>query len=196
MKFFDKKNMISALVTLLLPAAALAMTAPVCKCGPVTPQSYTWNFSKEATGLLSQMHIDAYHAENLADRIVSFRGERTLMGWREDAGLLTREKYWDNKMDTTLCRLRLIKRVLPPGQQAEINKLAPAAIEVSDTTQATIHFLNHHEDQLWRPSYTGLTEDIAQEAGRVEAATAYPNRYLVANHEAQPGARQNNQSGS
>ena len=176
------RNLVSFLAILVLPAVTFAATQPVCKCGPPTPESYKWDFSKEATGLLYQMHGDAYQAENAADRLESFYRQPELIDWQTDAGVLNRESYWENDMDRILCRLRTIQRVLPAGQQAEIHALAPPVIELTDSAQAAIQFLRLHESQLVLPQYEGYATDMYNEASRVEAATRNSGQYMAASN--------------
>lgn len=176
------RNLVSFLAILVLPAVTFAATQPVCKCGPPTPESYKWDFSKEATGLLYQMHGDAYQAENAADRLESFYRQPELIDWQTDAGVLNRESYWENDMARILCRLRTIQRVLPAGQQAEIHALAPPVIELTDSTQAAIQFLRRHETQLVLAQHEGYVTDMYNEASRVEAATRNSSQYMAASN--------------
>jgi len=172
MGFFKVKNLFGFLVIVALPAATFAVTRPVCKCGPVSPESYTWNFSKEAEGLLKQVNVDAYRVASLADTVNSFDFEREYVSWQDDASLLSREKARVNDMDQKLCRLRLIERVLPANQKAEINSIEPAIIEATDTTQAAITYLARHEDQVIFPKYEAFAPEIAADAARIQTATS------------------------
>jgi len=185
-------------VIMVLPAVTFAVTPPVCRCGPVTPESYQWNFSKEAAELLAQIHYDAFQAKYDAGYLMSFdHGERDLIDWSVDGGILTQEKYWANDMDQKLCRLRIIERVLPADQQAEIKSVAPSVIEVKDATEAAIQFVNNHPDQLFEPWYTSLAPAIYNEASKAEAASANAGQYMEARYTGNQGAaRENLKTGS
>lgn len=188
MRYLGIRKFAGFLVTLVLPVAVLAVTAPVCKCGPPTPESYKWDFAKEASGLLEHMHADAYNAQFAADKLNSFNFERDNMDWHADADQLSTERYYDNDMDRILCRLRTIQRVLPPNQQAEITALTPPVLEITDTTQDAIEYVRHNEDRLMLPQYTGLADAMYNEASRIEQATTnhgqYPSMDSAHNHAA------------
>lgn len=192
------RNLVGYLVILVLPAMTFAVTQPVCRCGPVTPESYQWNFSKEAAGLLAQIHYDAFQAKYDASYLASFdHGERDLIDWRIDGGFLTQERHWANDMDQKLCRLRIIERVLPGDQQAEIKSVAPSVIEVTDTTQAAIQFVNKHPDQLFEPRYMSLAPALYNEASKAEAASANSGQYMEAGYTVrQFAAHENPKTGS
>ena len=167
----------------LLPAAVFAASAPLCKCGAPTPESYKWNFSKEAASLMKQINYDAYRAKSAAGILESYdRAERELIDWHADANLLSHEKYWANDMDQKLCRVEVIARVLPTNQKAEIKALAPAVIEFSNTTQATLQYLTAKPHELFIPAYEGYAPDLYHEAGRIETATAHAREYVEVNY--------------
>jgi hypothetical protein len=196
---FGVKNLVSYLVILMmLPAVTFAVTQPVCRCGPPTPESYKWNFSKEAAELLNQIHTEAYQSKDAAARLASYdRGERNLIDWRVDASLLSQEKDWANDMDRKLCRLRIIERVLPADQQAEIKALTPAVIEVTDNTELAIQFLNDHHDELGLPHYAALAGELYNESSRAETASINANQHVEANYTSkQTTAPQNLKSGA
>jgi len=169
-------------LSLLLPAFTFAATTSVCKCGAPTALSYHWNFSREAAGLLDQVHTEAYDASSAAARLESFGFEPDTINWQAHASLLSQEKRVVNQMDTQFCRLRSIERVLPASQQTEINRLAPALIELTDSTQNAIQFLSQNEEDLWSRQYEQYAPAMYQEASRVEAATANADRYVAANY--------------
>jgi hypothetical protein len=164
-------RLVGSLAALSLASAAFAATPPVCKCGPPTPESYKWNFSKEASSLLAQLHQYAYSVRNSADILGEYDREPSLSDWRIDAVTLDSMRDQINKMDQILCRLRIIERVLPPEQQAEINKITPATLELTDTAQTAITFLHDNEELTWLPKYTAYAGKMYSEAGRIERGT-------------------------
>jgi hypothetical protein len=111
------------------------------------------------------MHMDAYRVENSADHLASYFSEPELIAWETDSGVLYRLSHRDDDMEST-------QRMLPPAQQAEIKKIAPAVVELTDCTQAAIQFLNLHQLNLFLPQNEGYARDIYNEASRVVAATA------------------------
>ncbi len=163
------RNLVGYLVILVLPAVTFAATQPGSGGVPSTRES---NLSKEAGGLLNQMHMDAYRVENSADHLASYFSEPELIAWETDSGVLYRLSYRDDDMDRILSRLRSMQRMLPPDQQEEIKKIAPAVVEITDCTQAAIQFLNLHQLNLFLPQNEGYARDIYNEASRVVAATA------------------------
>ena len=177
-------NLVTFLAVLVLPAMTFAATQQGCQSGPPTAQSSTWNFSQEAAGLLHQINTDAYQAKSAAARLESFSFERGVIDWQADADQLRREKHWVNDMDQRLCRLRTIERVLPASQQAEINKIKPAVIEATDTTQSAVKFLDHHQDQLFMQQYKSCAPALYNEDNRIQAATAHPSQYTATNAKA------------
>lgn len=164
-------KVVGYLAAFSLASAAFAATQPVCQCGPPTPESYKWNFSKEASGLLAQFHQDAYGVRDSADTLEEYNREPFLIDWQADGVTLDSIRDQVNRMDQILCRLRTIERVLPPEQQAEINKITPATLELTDTAQAAIHYLDRNEDRLFLPSYAAYAREMYSEAGRIERAT-------------------------
>jgi hypothetical protein len=121
----------------------------------------------------------------------------TLIVWQADAAALNQLRYWTDDMDQILCRLRIIRSVLPAAQQAEIKALTPSVIETTDSVQGAIRYLNRHQNALFGPSYTAYAPTIYKEASRAEAASAYSSQYMEANYTAnQTPERQNTKGGS
>jgi len=176
-------SVIGCICTAFLSASFLAASTPLCQCGPPTAESYKWNFSNEAADLLSQVNVDSYYAERAAARLESYdRAERELIDWHADAAVLSRERYWANDMDRKLCRLETIKRVLPAAQRAEINEVAPAILEVTNTTQATMQYLRANPNQLFIAAYENYADALYSEARRAKAASANAMEYREANY--------------
>ena len=68
--------------------AALAASASLCPSGPPTAASYTWNFPKEASGLLNQIKADALQVRTLADNLRSLDWEAEYNFWQYDSDIL------------------------------------------------------------------------------------------------------------
>jgi hypothetical protein len=173
-------KVVGFLAAFSLASAAFAATPPVCKCGPPTPESYKWNFSQEASGLLAKLHQDAYRVRDSADYLEKYNREPFLIDWRTDAVTLDSIQDQIDKMDQILCRLRIIERVLPPEQQAEINEITAATVELTDTAQAAIHYLNNNQDRLFLPQYTAYAHEMYSEAGRIERSSIPPGEKALA----------------
>jgi hypothetical protein len=142
--------------------------------GPPTAASYTWNFPKEASGLLVQMKTDAMQVRDLADQLQALDLEADLNFWQYDASILQQERSPVNAMDHLLCRLETIRRVTSPQERKAIDRLAPSVIELSDSTQDAIQYLNNHQQALMFPAYTDQAEIMYNKADRiVESVNAY-----------------------
>jgi hypothetical protein len=173
-------KVVGFLAAFSLASAAFAASQPVCQCGPPTPESYKWNFSQEASRLLAQLHQNADEVRDSADQLETYGREPFDISWRLDATTLQTMRGQINHMDKVLCRLRIIERVLPAEQQAEINKITPATLELTDTAQAAITFLDKNEQRTWLPRYTAYAGEMYSEAGRIERYTANPGAMPLA----------------
>lgn len=169
-------KVVGFLAALSLTSAAFAATPPASKCGPPTPEPQTWNFSKEASCLLSQLHEDAYQVRDSADSLEALDRERGLssIDWQIDAVTLDSMGDQINKMDQILSRLQTIEKVLPPEQRTEINETAPAVMELTDSADAAIDYLKTNHDRLFLPPYTAYAREMYSEAGRIERSTVAP----------------------
>ena len=159
---------------LALASAAFAASPPRSKDVLPTPDSSTRNLSQEASGLLAQLHQRAYSVRDSADLLEGYNREPLLIDWRIEAETLSGMQDQINKMDRILYRLQNMEKALPPEQRAEINEATPAAIELTDTAQAAIDFLNHNQQRIFVPSYTAYAGEMSSEAGRIERSTITP----------------------
>lgn len=167
MKLLTVRNVLCFLFTLLLPAAGFAFTSP-------------GGARREATKLLNRMRVDAYQVKSRAATLQSFDDEADQIGWQGYASALNRQKHEINRMDYMLPKLRSLEPMLPAYQQAEIRDLAPALVEVTDTTQSAMNFLSHHQDELWQPRYQAKFNNMYFEASRLEGAIPASGQYDVA----------------
>ena len=139
--------------------AVLSLASAVFAAPPLT--------TTDAHDMLLQLHDDAYQVRNAADQLETYNREPFLIDWRVQADTLENMKNQINHMDQALDRLRAMRRALPQDEQAEINEITPALVELTDTAQAAINFLNHNEDLLWMPKYTAYADEMYSEACRV-----------------------------
>jgi hypothetical protein len=151
----------------LASSGLFAASAKLCPTGPVTAASYTWNFPKEASGLLAQMKTDASQVRNIADNLQAVDREGYSNFWQYDATLLQQARGNVNAMDGMLCRLETIRRVSAPWEKQAISHLAPSILELSGTTQVAIDYLNHNHQALMFPAYTDQAQVMYNKANRI-----------------------------
>jgi hypothetical protein len=163
------KSMYFVFSVLFGSAMVFAGTPATCQCGKPTPESYKWNFSKEASQILGQVQLDAYKVRDSAAELRADDREPAEISWQSEGNLLERLRDQVNAMDAHICRLRIIERVTDGEQQATINRILPQMVVVSDETQAAIRFLNHGDDHhdLFAPRYYDYGADLYASANRV-----------------------------
>jgi hypothetical protein len=150
---------------LLLPAAIRPATQS-CAIGTPTAQSYTWNFSGEAQGLLGGVVSEARNARIHADNLQTFMSEPSI-DWELQAEELSQIRDAVNDMASKLCRLETIRRVASPWERKAIDNAAPLITEMVDETQAAITYLNDNQTHLFNPSYTQYGPELYQRSGRL-----------------------------
>jgi len=128
----------------------------------------------DAHDLLRQIHDDAYQVRDAADQLEAYNREPFLIDWRIEADTLQNMKYQINHMDRALYRLRAVEGGVPQDERAQINEIAPAMVELTDSAQAAIVFLNNNENLLWVPKYTAYADEMYSEACRVEQYSLAP----------------------
>jgi len=146
--------------------AALLLACSAFAAPPIT--------TADAHDLLLQLHDDAYQVRDEADQLETYSREPFLIDWRMDADTLENAKYQINHMDRTLDRLRAMQKALPQDERAEINEVTPAMVELTDTAQSAVDFLNHNQNLLWMPKYTAYADEMYSEACRVEKYSLTP----------------------
>jgi hypothetical protein len=150
---FWRKSMYFLFSVLIGPAVLLAYSPAPCGGGKPTPESYKWNFPKEASQILNQIKIDSYKIRDSAAQLRVDDRTANLVGWQAEADLLNRLRYQVNRMDSTTCRLRTIAPVTTPQQQQAIKAVLPEMIIITDEAQSAIRFLNNNHFDLWAPRY-------------------------------------------
>ena len=159
----------------------LAASSTGCQDGSPTPESYTWNFPKEAGTLLQRMQIHADKARDLADHLRAY--DRSDVDWHADSILLEQMRSQVNIMDEELCRLRTIERVALPWQRKAIDRVEPAVLELSDVTEAAIEYLNSNQENLWNPDYIADANYMYKDANRIVNIVGSFNEYAKAMNE-------------
>lgn len=146
----------------------------------------------DAHDLLRQLHADAYQVRDAADQLEALNREPFQFSWETQAEALENMRDRINHMDGVLYELRSMEGMLPQGQQAEIDNAAPAMVELTDTTQAAIEFMNHNQDRLWVRQYTDYVNEMYSEASRAERSTVPINENVLANHKVNPSTETQN----
>jgi len=162
------------LAALSLASAAFAATPPAKEGASANADSSGRQPSFKASKLFREFHENAFEVQDWADKLQAYDRAPTLVSADLDAVALDHMRDRINHMDQILERLRSIEKSLPQDQRAEVNQIAPALVELTDTTQAVIHFLNNPDDLLFVPSYEGYLDQIYSESSRVERCSAAP----------------------
>ncbi|HXJ92495.1 MAG TPA: hypothetical protein VMT20_06395 [Terriglobia bacterium] len=135
--------------------------------GPPTAASSTSNVPEEASDLLGQMKTDAMQVRKIADTLSSLDREPLENFWEYDVTLLNSARTRVNAMDGTLYELETIRRTSAPLEKQAISRIAPSVVELSDTTQTAIHYLNHNQEALMFPAYTNQADVMYNKADRI-----------------------------
>ena len=149
-----------------VPTIMWAAAPKECVATNPTPRSYTWNFDREASGLLKGIRSDAVTARTRADKLMSF--ERNPMDWQIHADQLTALKREVDDMGARLCRLETIHRVITPAEERQVKRVAPLIQYMADNTDDALNYLNAHRLYLWAPSYHEYATNLYHEAGELQ----------------------------
>jgi hypothetical protein len=128
----------------------------------------------QATDMLQQIHDDAHQVRVEADQLAEFNREPFLIDWRMQADTLETLKYQINHMDQAFSRLRADEASLPQHERTEVNEIAPALVELTDTAQAAMDFLSSSQDLTWLPQYQAYADEMYTQARRVEQYSLGP----------------------
>lgn len=149
-------------LVLIFSSAALfssaAFASSVCASGE--PQS-------QAACLLTQMKDQALQVRHLSDTLIGLNHEGWNNFWQYDSSILSRAKRHVDDMDQTLYRLRNMQAMCTRPEKRAIRLMAPSVVELSDTTTATIAYLNHHQQTLMFPQYRDDAQVMYTKANRV-----------------------------
>jgi len=152
-------------VALLLPGATGSMNRS-CALGPPTAQSYTWNFPREAQGLLKEVVSEAREVRQNADTLQRMTTDPDI-DWEPQAMELNQIRGAINEMGTRLCRLESIRRVASPWEQKAIDADAPLIAEMANEAQAAITYLNDNHHDLFNPTYRDYAAGLYQRSSRL-----------------------------
>jgi hypothetical protein len=161
MRWLKTGTVIGAIV--LAPGVGMAAQVKACVASPPTPESYTWNFSREGTRLLNEMRYDAhrvaYHADNLKNYELNPE-----IDWQLHADQLVKIKREVNDMGKRLCRLEVIRGAIAPWEQNAVRQVAPLVQYMADNSTDAINYLNAHQGEFWVPSYRLEVRNLNTEA--------------------------------
>jgi hypothetical protein len=149
-------------------SAAVTRECPVPKA---TPESYTWNFQREASQLLQRVQLDARLVKRHAATLES-EARDPYVNWRTDGELLTRMRDRIDDMGSVACRLQTIRRVVTPAQKQAIDQSLPLLALLATTTDHTIARLNQNHMNLWKPDYQHDTQDLYTTAAELNHTLA------------------------
>ena len=147
----------------LLPVLSFGAESHPCVSEAPTAQSYTWNFSQEAAGLLNDLRADSAKAESHAATLESMTAANEV-SWESHADQLSQLKTEVDDMGTKLCRLETIRRVVSPWERKAIDRSAPLVQLLADNTQDAIAYLNRYEARMWQPTYVKYTDNLYTES--------------------------------
>jgi len=143
---------------------------------------------RDASELLSQLHQDALQVRDSAAEMEANNRQPFLVDWRMNADTLEGMRAEINQMDQLVYRLHAVEETLPRNEQAEINEITPAMVELTDTAQLAINFVRNHEDRVWTPKYTAYADEMYSEANRIDQQTAGHSMKPLAGAKANPSS--------
>lgn len=154
-------------------AATLFAGAPPYRAGSSTVADTATSLSQKASGLLAEVHQDAQGVLDSADTLEQYNREAFLISWQADAFTLDTMHDQINDLDRSVEQLRVMEQNLPPAQQTEINQIAPAAVELTNTTQAAIDYLKDNQNRIMFPPYTSYAAEMHDQAARIVRSSAH-----------------------
>jgi len=72
-----------------------------------------------------------------------------------------------NDMAKLLAELRTNQSADLPWQQKAIQSIAPAVVNLTDTTEAAVVSLNQNQGEVYQSNVYGLSEDLYNQAGLI-----------------------------
>lgn len=146
-----------------VPAAGAALTAHTCTVAQATPASYTWDFKAEANQTLKYIRAEAGDAAMHADTAAAMNRDG-MASWFAEAEQLDAVKSDVNAIESKLCRLETIRRVLDRDEQQAIDQIATSARLMANNLEDDYAFGNANGQWLWSPSYQRDLNNLYGEA--------------------------------
>ncbi len=152
--FLRKPLMLTVAVLLVLPST-LAAAKKLCPMpGPVTPESYTWNFKGEVNDILAQIEREAAYIKLNAEQLITMARVPMAYSVYSHSTELTLARERINRIGDKLCRLQEVQRVVEPWQQERVKALKARLTDLANDTEAAIEVLNQQNlMDLHQPVY-------------------------------------------
>ncbi len=152
-----------------------------CVAGPPTAASYTWNFQKEADGILKdvQPHVETLSSE--ADTLQSYKNNGEI-DWQAQEVMLSRMADDIDYVGHKLCRLETIRRIVTPEQQQAIDKIASGLVLMANSADDALYFGNSQPLHLWAPEYRKYMDNIYSDAQALTSSVQAAVEYAKATH--------------
>jgi hypothetical protein len=171
------------------PAMAMERTR-ACVAGKVTPSSYTWNFKAEANQIFQYIKVQAQDAKYDADQLAVLNPDGPdQMSWRNDIDQLNHVRGDLNRIESKICRLETIRRVVDPEQQRTIDQIAVSARLMADNLQDAYTFGNAHSHELWTPAFQKNLKNLYSEASTMTHSVDQAVQYAKLSKEDREVAR-------
>ncbi len=160
------KNKLATLLTALgltvgAGAASAAEIPQACQYRTPTAESYTWDFSSEATELFQEVERRADRIQTSAAELDAFTRGFDLLSWEAHAIELEKMRLELNAIGEDACRLARIRRVVEPEQQRMIDRIRLRAANLEKMLAASIDQFNE-----W-PQRTKAQQDYAERVDRM-----------------------------
>lgn len=164
-----------------LPAVAVLLAVPASAALPaqtneVPAESYTWDFTAEASNLLEQVRSSAFKLDRQAETLETF-GRNNQISRESHGNQLNQIREQINTLGGHLARLQEIKHVTAPWQRMAIERVQPAAVQLAVRTEAAIQHLNENGTYLFAPAYqdhlVAIRDQSAVVKNHVDTALAY-----------------------
>ena len=162
MKLGNLTKLVCAVALTAISANPLMAAAPVTNNSNCLDASTDWNFTAEASQLLQGIRSDSTHLSATTDTLQSF--SRSSVSWQTHASELMLAKERINAIGERIQRLRDIRHLTAPSQQAAIDTIDPVGVNLAAHAQAAIQHLNENQRWLWSDPYTSHLNKLAASA--------------------------------
>ncbi|MBI1358126.1 MAG: hypothetical protein GC160_27650 [Acidobacteria bacterium] len=170
------KTFLLAALALGLTTLGVAKTPAMCVVGPVSPESYTWDFKAEGAQLLADAETHARRIKRYAADLEAFSRVPEEPSWESHATNLELIRLEVNALGADACRMSRIGRVVDPEEHAQMNRVEARAEALSALTKKAIaQFNDWPQRETLRPSYARLVHEIYSQARELKRAAETPN---------------------
>lgn len=180
---FPRKGVLLVATLFLAPVMLPAAPAAALPGGHTTGSSGDVYAANNASNLLEQIRTDAYKVQNHAGQLQAFMRAAILYDRTADGSMLDRVRARVNEMDKLLFQLRTNAAEVSPWQQEAIARIAPTAVNLTDTTQDAIQSFNRNADHIFTSHLAQLANDMHTDANRINQAIGDFEQYAKAHRE-------------